>query len=100
MPKNVKPPIVQMAAEMTPPTNNEQMVPWIKATVDQKIERLHFVVKDMIKALNTVQKKADKTHANLFNHKHVGEQLMQIMSQFEASVPEPEDKRTDEERWF
>lgn len=77
-----------------------KFIPWISATQEQKIDRLHFVVKDLIKAMNAVQRKADKTEAKLFNHKHVGDQLMQIMNQFEAPEKEEKDTRKPEEIWF
>jgi phosphotransferase system IIB component len=78
-----------------------EFIPWIKTSVEDKLERLRFVVKDMMKELNSVQKKADKVNTNFFNHKHVGEQLVQIMSQFGDQLSiQPEDKRPEEEKWF
>lgn len=77
-----------------------EFIPWIKADIETKIDRLHFVLKDIIKAMNAEQRKTDKIEAKFYNHKHVDNQLMQIISQFEAPDKEEKDTRKPEEIWF
>jgi hypothetical protein len=87
------------AASVTPPDQPE-FIPWINASTEMKIDRLHFVVKDIIKSINAEQKKVNKIEAKFYNHKHVENQLMQIISQFEAPDKEDADTRKPEEIWF
>lgn len=83
-------------AEKTP-----EFISWTKATLEEKVERCHFVIKDMMEALNKLQKDNSKLEANFFNHKHYDGMLMSQISQFGGNVkPEDKDTRTDEEKWF
>jgi len=84
------------------PSEDPQNVPWVKATIEQKVERLHFVLKDLIKEFVAARKESEKTKADFFNHKHHDGQLMQIISQFGEAFGRQEEKdtRTEEEKWF
>jgi hypothetical protein len=102
MSKEIKPKVETPKVETNIPVGPSQpeFIPWIKATQEQRIDRLHFVLKDIIKAMNAVQKKADKIESRLFNHKHIDNQIMQIMNQFEPAEKEMPDNRPAEEIWF
>lgn len=78
-----------------------EFISWTKATVEDKIERCHFVIKDMMEALNKLQRDHAKLEANFFNHKHFDGMLMSQISQFGGPAKEQEkDTRTDDEKWF
>jgi hypothetical protein len=84
--------------------SNPEFISWADATVDEKIKRVRYVVKDMMKELAELQKKNEELTANFYNHKHFNDMLMQQMTHYGNSLfagnSKEEDNRSDKERWF
>jgi len=100
--KKTKVPARKIApATTTATTPTPEFIPWVKATVEDKIERCHFVINDMMKVLDKAQKEFSKLEANFFNHKHVDNVLMSQISQFGTpSIGKKGKERSEDEKWF
>jgi hypothetical protein len=84
----------------TPPAN----IPWSKATVEDKLERSRYYIKDLMEVLGQFQKKQRQLEADFYNHKHMDGMIVSQMSQFGNILGnngnKPVDNTPDEEKWF
>lgn len=101
MPSAKKPIIKPFAGTQPEP----EMIPWAKASTEDKIERCRYFIKDMMEALGEMQKKHTKLESNFFGHRHMNDTLVGVINQFGNMMDNgpkgpKDDTRTDEERWF
>lgn len=98
MPKKIVP---EANLSSSPVGSTPEFISWADATEKERIERLHFVAKDMIEALNKAQRELESLKNQFYGHDHMNNKVVKPLTGFEQEKQAPApDTRTDKERWF